>query len=265
MRVVSWEEFVAIPFDFRPIAATVGVFDGLHRGHRELVSRVLSDGLAHPTVFTFRDNPKRSLRSGAFHGDLFTPEQKLETLDALGVEVCVQIDFSGDFSKLAGRIFLSLLAEKGAIRLLVIGNDFRCGYHLDTGVEEIRSFYDPLGIKTEVLDPVLWGGHAISSSRIRRAVAEGRLDAAAAMLGRSYELDLRKADYASDGRDRFALDGRQVAPPAGNYKVVIAGRGFEEDATASFDGRVWIIDAPEGRPFGRCFEALRLVEMVSRV
>ena len=177
------------------------------------------------------------------------------------MEVCVQIDFSGDFSKLAGRIFLSLLAEKGDIRLLAIGSDFRCGHRLDTGVEEIRSYYDPLGIKIEVLDPVLWGGHPISSSRIRRAVADGRLDAATAMLGRSYELDLRQAHYADSDRVRFMLDGRQVAPPSGAYDAVVVGKGFEERASASFDDRFWTIDAPEG-----CrFEALRLLGMVSRV
>ncbi|HUW41577.1 MAG TPA: FAD synthetase family protein [Rectinemataceae bacterium] len=261
MNVISWQEFVSGAFEDPPIAATVGVFDGLHLGHRDLVSRVLSNSGTRSAVFTFRDNPKRSLRPGAFHGDLFSPEQKLEELERLGVEVCVQIDFSGDFSKLAGRIFLSLLAEKGGIRLLVIGSDFRCGHRLDTGVEEIVSYYAPLGIRTEVLDPVLWGGHPVSSSRIRRSVAEGRLDAAAAMLGRPYELDLRTAIREDSGLGGFTLAGAQVAPPAGMYDVVAAGRGFEESASASFDGRVWMFETPQGRS---C-EALRLVRLVSRV
>ncbi|MDA8424542.1 MAG: FAD synthetase family protein [Treponema sp.] len=261
MNVISWQEFVSGAFEDPPIAATVGVFDGLHLGHRELVSRVLSDRGTHPAVFTFRDNPKRSLRPGTFHGDLFTPGQKLEELERLGVEVCVQIDFSGDFSKLAGRIFLSLLAKNGDLRLLVIGSDFRCGHRLDTGVEEIRSYYGPLGIRTEVLDPVLWGGHPVSSSRIRRSVAEGRLDAAAAMLGRPYELDLRAAIRAGPGLGGYELAGAQVAPPAGRYEVLAAGPGFEEPVSAMFDGRVWMFEAPQGRG---C-EALRLVRMVSRV
>jgi len=260
VKILSWDEFVGAPFEDRPLAATVGVFDGLHRGHVALVDRVLTSAGTHAAVFTFRENPKRSLRPRAYHGDLFSLEQKLETLERLGVEICVLIDFSGDFSKLAGRIFLSFLAERGGLRLIVLGSDFRCGHRLDTGVAEIRAYYAPLGIRTEVLEPVLWGGHPISSSRIRKAVVEGRIDEASAMLGRPYELDLRRAECVAPGCLRLELDGLQVFPPSGRYDSIVVGDGWELRAQASCAGGIWTVEVPDGsRP-----EALRLVELVSR-
>ena len=261
MKTLSWEEFVAGPVWDRPFAATVGVFDGIHRGHLALIDRIRSEPGHGSAVFTFRDNPKRLLRPSAFHGDLFTLQQKLDALASRGVEVCVLIDFSGDFSKLAGRIFLSFLAEIASVRLLVLGSDFRCGYRLDTGVAEIESYCSPRGIRTEVFEPILWAGHPVSSSRIRKAVVEGRLEEAAEMLGRPFELDLRSADCSQPGCVRLELDGLQVLPPPGRYEAIVVGAAGQRPGFARCEGSRWFLDGAEGdRP-----EALRLISLVSRV
>ena len=111
MRVVTW---ASVMDGTDPVSthtsATIGVFDGLHLGHRALVSRVVarSPGLV-PAAFTFTDNPKKTTRPNRFSGCLFSLDQKLAALEDAGIQLCVLIDFSGNFSKLAGSEFVSTL------------------------------------------------------------------------------------------------------------------------------------------------------------
>ena len=110
MKVLGWEEFQAGAGLEKPLAATVGVFDGLHIGHRRLIETVLEHGEGRlGTVFTFRNSPKLGLRPGSHGGALSSLDQKLEGLESLGLGLCVLIDFSGNFSKLAGRDFFRFL------------------------------------------------------------------------------------------------------------------------------------------------------------
>lgn len=228
MKVLSWEEF-SRGFNLeKPLAATVGVFDGLHIGHRELIGRVFLHGASRTkTVFTFRENPKLVLRPSSFHGSLSSLDQKLEGLEALGLDLCVLIDFSGNFSKLAGKQFLSILRERGRLEYIAVGANFSCGYKLDTHAADIADFYAGLGIRAEVLDPVLWEGHPVSSSRIRMALIEGRLADAAAMFGRNYEIDLRGIEGrgGDDGSLVLARPRGIVLPPEGEYEAEARGKG----------------------------------------
>jgi FAD synthase len=265
LKVVDWADFSSGNGDM-PLAAAIGVFDGLHLGHRALIDRVLARASMKSGVVTFRENPKKLLRPSGFHGNLCTLAQKLELLESAGLEICVLIDFSGDFSKMAGRKFLALLRERGNLRYIAVGSDFRCGHRLDTGAQEMRDFFAPLGVEAEILDPVLRTGHPVSSSRIRKAVVDGRLEDARGMLGRDFELDLRGSVPVQDGRVlRFAAGDAQVSPPPGLYETDFAGAGGTRSMRAAFDGEGWEIDAggPEEAPFFAVPQALRLKKLVS--
>lgn len=269
MIILSWEEFGRVGGASGPLAAAVGVFDGLHLGHMRLLEEVLArDGLAKGVV-TFKENPKKVLRPSGFHGDLFTLGQKLDRFAALGLDVCVLIDFSGDFSKLAGRKFLSLLREKGDLRFLAVGADFRCGYRLDTGAEEIKSYYDEYGVESRLLDPVLWAGKPVSSSRIRRAIIEGRLDDARSMLGRDFELDMRAAAVSvqADGRIRLIPErGQQVEPPEGTYEAVAGWEREYRPVLAAYKEGAWALSFGNSSeiPQATMPTALRIMKLVSR-
>lgn len=219
MTILDWTSWTAgAKGSGRPSAVTIGVFDGVHAGHRVLIGRVLSRaGDLEPTVVTFRQNPKELLHPETFHGAVLTLRQKLESLEESGIGTCVLIDFSGNFSKLTGTEFLSALADKGGARYLAVGSDFRCGYRLSTDAESVRRIGASLNVETEIVDPVLYHGRAVSSSRIRRAVLEGRMPDAFAMLDRPYVLDLRDLVPSKEG-DALRYDGiRQVLPPPGRY------------------------------------------------
>jgi riboflavin kinase / FMN adenylyltransferase len=262
MRVLSWDEFVAGALRGLPLAATIGVFDGLHIGHRQLISRVIEREGLSSAVFTFRENPKQLLSPESFVGELSTLAQKLELVSSLGADVAVLIDFSGDFSKLPGRRFLSLLKEGTDLRFIAVGANFRCGYRLDTDAEGIAAFCAEGAIGMEAFSAVSWAGHPVSSSRIRRALRDGHVEDAAFMLGRPYALDLRGRAVCrgSDGKGTWRLGGGQVQPPAGRYEASLSYAATAAvSVVAEHEGKgLWSFDA-SGAP-----DALSLVRSVSR-
>jgi len=234
MLIQDWNEFVYDePEPSRLISATIGVFDGVHLGHVALLSRIIthSDVKITPTVFTFRDNPKTSLGRSIIMADIFSLEQKLHSFFLLGIGLVVIIDFSGEFGKLSGKDFIGLLKNRGKLRYLAVGSDFRCGYGLDTNAADIRYMNELDGIPTEIVPPVIWGGFPVSSSRIRAAILSGNLVEATALLGRNVELDLSMTP-STPGNAWIDFDVstlRRITPPPGRYPVMISsGDSFQK-------------------------------------
>lgn len=221
MTVEDWDAFMARPAGDGPArAATIGIFDGLHLGHRALMERVLAKSPSHETcVFTFRENHKLRISRNPASGTLFSLAQKLEYLEAEGLDRVVLIDFSADFSRMAGTEFVSALRSRG-VRAFVVGADFRCGHGLSMSAEGLSAFAASLGAETEIVAPLFHEGEAISSSRIRNVVAEARLEKAFAMLGRPYAVDVRGCPRESlAGEAAFDLSGSgAVLPPEGSYE-----------------------------------------------
>ena len=227
LQITEWPDFLKGPSSGkRPeeSAMTIGVFDGLHLGHRRLIEMVVSRG-PNPTVLTFRENPRRLLSAqGGYEGDIFSLKQKLSAFESLGVKRAVLIDFSEEFSTLKGGEFLDLLQERGRMVFLAIGAAFRCGYKQDTDAQAIRARNERKGIPTELLSQVLapaaFGSQPLSSSRVRSAIAEGDLALASALMGRSVELDV--SDIGAQCGDDRVYDLRSVhriAPQSGRYAV----------------------------------------------
>jgi len=188
MQVISWEEFAgqgageerAAPV---PLALTVGVFDGVHRGHRALIRRVCEEGGCAPAVVTFRQNPMAAIAPERHAGDIFSLERKLSSLKELGVRLAVLIDFSPEFSKISGRDFVDLLLGSRPVGLVALGEDFRCGRGMDVGAKEIQAIAASRGVAAWIAPPVMDAGLPVSSSRIRQALAAGRVAEAGRLLG----------------------------------------------------------------------------------
>jgi len=205
---------------------TIGVFDGVHLGHQELISRIVCKG-PNPTVVTFRESPKKVIfqrkgKANEYEGDIFSLKQKLNTFESLGVQQVVLIDFSENFSKLQGREFIDLLEKHGKMSFLAIGSNFRCGYRKDADAENIRKMYEGKGIPTEVVPRVTAGGEPISSSRIRATIVKGNLAEAAALMGRNFELDLSDLKPGSADHPVYdLLSVQRIVPPDGSYPVLL--------------------------------------------
>lgn len=240
MIIKHWDEILNQGTDHQPppSAATIGVFDGLHLGHMELIRRVTGQApRLVPTAITFKENPKKSTRLHKPSGNLFSLAQKLELMEAAGIQVCVLIDFSTNFSRMGGYDFISILVKFCGVRTFVVGSDFKCGHRLSTDALGVGQIARSLGSETHVVDPVRLDGDVVSSSRIRTTISEGRMDQALAMLGRPYTLDLRSIRL---GRDRgtvtasMALIGA-VVPCEGKYAVQLVDGDVVKPTTASVD------------------------------
>ncbi|OHE63039.1 MAG: hypothetical protein A2413_08850 [Treponema sp. RIFOXYC1_FULL_61_9] len=248
MRIISWSSFADASFRTeRGSAASIGVFDGVHLGHMALLDRIVSrkESLM-PMVMTFSTNPKASTRRDAYEGDILSLDQKLEVFREVGVEIVVLIDFSEDFGKLGGKEFVGLLRDRGKLRYLAVGSDFRCGHRLDTGVRELRSMNEAAGVETEIVEPVEAGGFPVSSSRIRALIAAGNLVEASALLGRNFEIDLAGSPR-TPGTEWNFFDVRstgRITPPDGRYPASL----FDRSSSARTERVVELKDGSLGIP-----------------
>jgi riboflavin kinase/FMN adenylyltransferase len=244
--VLDWADLVERKGPDLPAetAMTIGVFDGVHRGHQGLIGQVINRFPLIPTVLTFRRNPKEVLRK-SWEGELLSLNRKLTLFENLGVSVAVLIDFSEGFSKLRGRDFLELLRGPGNMRFLAVGDNFRCGFGLDTGAFELRALNNEMDIPTAVVAPVSKGGLPVSSSRIRKAIQEGDLAGAAALLGRRVEIDVDGLPQTPEqGGIRYdARLRKRVIPPDGVYSAFLYGTDLphgEEAVVSVEEGEVFV-------------------------
>jgi len=219
----------------RAVRLTVGVFDGLHLGHRRLLSEVTGgpqgvDGV----VITFSRSPVVVRAPHEFPGAILTLRQKLERMELLGVGAAVVIDFSDEMSNLSGEAFVRLLRENLTIQRIVVGQNFRFGKKRNSGNDDLKEMLTDTGIELLVTAPVLRGSAMVSSSRIRAAIRAGRLDEARDMLTVPHTIDLREVpgQAGRDGLARFSRSNiQQVLPPAGDYAATLGGPGGERAGT----------------------------------
>lgn len=182
MQVINWHQFPGenLPLGNKLSSVTIGIFDGVHRGHQALIKRIVSfNGSYVPVVITFRqpDNNKKHKH------DIQTFEQKAIMLESLGVEILLVIDFSEPLQLMPGINFLETLVKHCNIGFFAAGSNFRCGYQLDTGAAEIMRFFSSFNVPAEIIPDVMEGSLPVSSSRIRSAIAAGDTRLAQVMLG----------------------------------------------------------------------------------
>jgi riboflavin kinase/FMN adenylyltransferase len=236
MLVLEWEQFIRgtrgdlPPGSERGTAVTIGVFDGVHRGHQALIGRIVGKRPdLSPVVVTFKQNPKAALKKPGWTGDLISLGRKLTIFENLGVEAVILIDFSLNFSRITGKDFIDLLIRWGKPRFMTVGANFRCGYQMDTDSAQIKALANGAGIIAELVDSVLEGFHPVSSSRIRSAISGGDLSRAARLLGRNVEIDFTGMTVSSRDGGCFYHTASQnrIIPAPGRYRGLLHERNGE--------------------------------------
>ncbi|MGO3147031.1 MAG: bifunctional riboflavin kinase/FAD synthetase [Leucobacter sp.] len=198
----------------------VGKFDGVHLGHRAIIGSLQREASEHglaSVVFTFTNNPLSFLNPSACPEPLSSPAQRLELLEAAGVEYCVMVDFDEEFSLITAREFIDeLLVDRLHVRHVILGGDFRFG-HKGLGDDELlRAIGAERGFTVEVVENVNDVARgAVSSSRIREAVRVGDVALAGEMLGRPYSV--RGTVVHGDAR------GRELGFPTANLGGDVEG------------------------------------------
>ena len=190
---------------------TIGVFDGVHRGHQEILSNLAADAHrngAPAVVLTFWPHPAVVLGKRYDLKTLTTPEERAELLGAQGVDVVITHSFTPDFAQLSAMDFMRLVTRQLGLRSLWIGYDFALGHNREGNLERLTEIGEELGYEVQAIGPVRNGEDVLSSSLIRQRIREGNVSRAAENLGRYYALS--GPVIHGDGR------GRKINIPTAN-------------------------------------------------
>lgn len=163
---------------------TIGVFDGIHVGHKKLLEKVLSvskERNLQSGVVTFSDSIFSMFKSG--EQPLQTLEERFARLSDMGFDFCILIDFTPEIARTEGFEFLRILTENCNLSYLVEGEDFRLGDGGRTGKDEIQAFCQENDLGVSFIPPVLYEGQRVSSTMIRKLLKEGDSRAAGFLLG----------------------------------------------------------------------------------
>lgn len=167
--------------------AAIGNFDGVHRGQRAILDAVVQRARelrSAPLVVTFEPHPLAVLRPEQAPLALTMPAQKERLLAEAGIAVMLVVRFTRDFARTSARQFVrEFLWERLAVREVYVGESFTFGHRREGNLELLRSLGGSLGFEVGGVEEVRLQGERISSTRIRRAIAEGRVEEAAEMLG----------------------------------------------------------------------------------
>lgn len=177
-----------------PAAVAVGNFDGLHLGHRKILSKLCDlagkRGL-RALVLTFDPHPERALGKKSVRM-IDTPEKRLERFCDTCVDAVVVTSFDMSFSRLSCPEFVdSVLAAKLGARDVVVGRDFRFGRNRRGDTGRLRVLGRRAGLSVHIVPPAVLDGRVVSSSAIRRLLGRGRVEEAARLLARPYEISGR--------------------------------------------------------------------------
>ena len=226
------EGFITTELPKNETAVALGVFDGVHRGHREVLHRAVCSKGLEPWVFTFSEKSLPTGKQGAKR--LEPPEIKYSIMKACGIAHVYAPDF-GDVKGLSGEDFVrEILVEKLRCKKVVCGTDFRFGYKASCGAEEMAGYCEKYGLEFCAVEKVFDRGEVISSTRIRAAAEKGDMPEVERLAGYPFCVETTVVK----GREL----GRQLGLPTINQPIeegyIIPKFGVYVSA-AYIDGKFW--------------------------
>ena len=233
-----------IPDTLGPTAVTIGKFDGVHLGHRAVIRRLIAEADARgltPAIVTFDRNPLALLAPEKCPESLVSNRQKAELLEQAGVSHVLELAFDRAFSSQSPEEFVQTVLVGGlGARLVLVGEDFRFGVRGSGDISRLRELGAENGFEVVTIDDVVGdGGERVSSTGIRRLLDEGRVQDAAALLGREPRIRSLVVHGEQRGRElgyptaNLERDPEGYLPADGVYAVraTVGGETFGAEAS----------------------------------
>jgi riboflavin kinase/FMN adenylyltransferase len=234
-----YRSLAELPPDFGPSAVTIGNFDGVHFGHRQILRRVQAIAAEHgwkPSVLTFDPHPTRIVAPDRTPPLLTSPERRALLMEEEGIEQVLILPFTPELALLAPEEFVRrLLVDAMGARAVLVGDNFRFGYKAAGNVRALAEMGDRLGFTTEIVPAVSCRGRVVSSSAVRELIRAGNVSLAARFLVHPYALE---GDVVS-GR---GVGSRQTVPTlnlATAAEVIPAGGVYITRTRDLNDARAW--------------------------
>ncbi|BCL16299.1 bifunctional riboflavin kinase/FAD synthetase [Micromonospora sagamiensis] len=238
-----WRGYEAVPGGWGRSVVTIGVFDGVHRGHQATIGHAVARARelgVRSVVVTFDPHPAEVVRPGSHPAVLTEPARKAELVEALGVDVLCVVPFTPEFSRLPAEQFVhDILVEHLHAALVVVGENFRFGHRAAGDVALLERLGRTFGFAVEGAPLVAADGTVFSSTYIRACVDAGDVGPAAAALGRPHRLEGVVVRGDQRGRElgfptANLLCHRYAAVPAdGIYAARLSWRGRSEPLAAA--------------------------------
>jgi len=217
---------------------TIGVFDGVHLGHKYLLSQLTKQAREQNLlsgVVTFDQHPHQVLSPQSKLPFLTDLTQRINLLKNEGVEAIFTLSFTGELAQLSARQFVSLLKKYLRMRGMVIGPDFALGQNREGNADVLRTLGQDMGFSITVISPIMINGEVVSSTAIRNALADGDMKRVFHLVGRPFSLNGRVTSGAGRGVElgfptaNLDIDQRQALPADGVYATwaYIDGQAYQ--------------------------------------
>jgi riboflavin kinase/FMN adenylyltransferase len=212
----------------RKVCLAIGVFDGVHLGHQQVIRQTIADARQHEAIavaLTFDRHPNSVVAPKHAPALIYSLPQKLRAIEAVGIDATLLIEFTPEFSRKTGEEFVRELVEGfGAIHSICVGATFTFGHKRSGNVELLGKLGSEFKFQVHGLAALALDGKVVSSTRIRECIRAGDLDGASQMLGRSYAIAGRVIEGDRLGRTLGAPTANidiagLVLPPNGVYAV----------------------------------------------
>jgi riboflavin kinase/FMN adenylyltransferase len=241
----------------RKVSVAIGMFDGVHLGHQQLIRQALADAEQHEgiaVVVTFDRHPNTVVAPARVPPLIYSDSQKRRAISSLGASAMVVIPFTPEFSRQPAADFIGALVSRLApVHSICVGSSFVFGHKRSGNVSLLRELGQQLNFTVHGIAAVSLDREIVSSTRIREMVRAGDLDRASQMLGRKYALSGavtrgdelgRKLGFPTANLDVNGL----LVPPAGVYAVHAYVNGTRHRAVANIGHRPTLQNpAPELR------------------
>lgn len=177
---------------FGPSAVTIGNFDGVHRGHQELMRHVVEMARrqkARPSLLTFHPHPTQIVAPDRAPKLLMTPDERASLIADQGIEQVLILPFTPEVATLSPAAFFEgILIQALNVRGIVVGDNFHFGHHQAGNIATLSALGAAAGVEVDIVPGVYCRGRLVSSSEIRRLLRQGRVTHAERLLGRPFFL-----------------------------------------------------------------------------